>query len=442
MEQYVPGRHRNHRIYGKVSGLGPNVNFGVHNNNLANLRRGLVERVFNVERNGTLEPVAVPEDGVYHHILGKITSRLLRYIPFSSRCPLEDFPKLYSGRKRTIYQNAVDSLYEKPLTRKDGYLSTFLKAEKINFSKKPDPAPRVIQPRLPRYNVVVGRYLKPLEHKIYRALAKMHGSTVVAKGLTIDETGRLIASKWHKFNQPVAIGIDASRFDQHVSEQALEWEHAIYNKIFESDELAQALKWQIHNIGYARCKDGCIKYSKIGSRMSGDMNTALGNCLLMCCLIISYLDSKNIEYDFINNGDDAVLFLEAKHRHCLNDLPVWFERMGFDMVVEPPAYELEQLEFCQMRPIHLGNEDYTMVRNYPTSIAKDLTCLEPTAFKAWMHSVGQGGQSVTSGVPIYNAFYKTLERLGEEGKKKYVGYMADSGFYRMIELGGKQRSEI
>lgn len=47
--------------------------------------------------------------------------------------------------------------------------------------------------------------------------------------------------------------------------------------------------------------------------MSGDMNTALGNCMLMCCLIISYLESKNIKYDFINNGDDAVLFLERKH---------------------------------------------------------------------------------------------------------------------------------
>lgn len=236
----------------------------MHNNNLANLRRGLVERVFNVEKNGQLEPVAVPEAGVYHQYLGKITRRLLQYIPFSSRCPLEEFPLLYTGRKRTIYQNAVDSLIEKPLTRKDGYLSTFLKAEKINFTAKPDPAPRVIQPRLPRYNVVVGRYLKPLEHKIYRALAQMHGSTVVAKGLTIDQTGRLIASKWGQFSSPVAIGIDASRFDQHVSAQALKWEHSIYNKIFESDELAEALKWQIDNVGFARCKDGCIKYKKEG----------------------------------------------------------------------------------------------------------------------------------------------------------------------------------
>lgn len=267
----------------------------------------------------------------------------------------------------------------------------------------------------------------------------MHGSTVVSKGLTIDQTGRLIARKWHKFNHPVAVGIDASRFDQHVSKQALEWEHSIYNKLFQSAELAAALKWQIYNVGFARCKGGCIKYSKEGSRMSGDMNTALGNCLLMCCLVMAYMDSKNIPYDFINNGDDVVLFMESDKVKVLDDLPLWFSQMGFDMVVEAPVYSLEEIEFCQMHPIQLSARDHTMVRSYPSSIAKDLVCLEPTAFRAWLHSVGQGGQAVTSGVPIYQAFYECLERLGEAGKRGYVGYLADSGFYRMIQQGGTKR---
>lgn len=53
--------------------------------------------------------------------------------------------------------------------------------------------------------------------------------------------------------------------------------------------------------------------------------------------------------------------------------------------------------------------------------------------------MGKGGQSVTSGVPIYQAFYECLERLGQGGKDGYVGYLADSGFYRMIEMGGTKR---
>lgn len=119
--------------------------------------------------------------------------------------------------------------------------------------------------------------------------------------------------------------------------------------------------------------------------MSGDMNTALGNCMLMCCLVMAYMDAKCIPYDFINNGDDVVLFCERKHQHLLEDIPTWFDRMGFEMVVEAPVYELEQIEFCQMHPIQLGYDDYTMVRNYPSSIAKDLTCLDPEKFKAWLH---------------------------------------------------------
>jgi len=168
------------------------------------------------------------------------------------------------------------------------------------------------------------------------------------------------------------------------------------------------------------------------------MNTALGNCLLMCSLVIAFMESTCVPYDFVNNGDDVVIFMESKHLRSLCGLPQWFSEMGFDMVVEDPVYTLEEIEFCQMHPIQLSARDFTMVRSYPSSIAKDLVCLEPTAFPSWLHSIGQGGQSVTSGVPIYQAFYECLERLGEGGKE-YVGYMADSGFYQMIQLGGTKR---
>lgn len=87
--------------------------------------------------------------------------------------------------------------------------------------------------------------------------------------------------------------------------------------------------------------------------MSGDMNTALGNCLLMCCLIMCYMDAKSITYEYINNGDDAVIIVEDIHLHLLADLPNWFSEMGFDMVVEPPVYSLEEIEFCQMHPVQL-----------------------------------------------------------------------------------------
>lgn len=70
-----------------------------------------------------------------------------------------------------------------------------------------------------------------------------------------------------------------------MSVQALKWEHSIYNAMFRSDELAELLGWQLTNKGFARTTDGLIKYEVKGCRMSGDMNTALGNCMIMCALV-------------------------------------------------------------------------------------------------------------------------------------------------------------
>lgn len=232
-----PGRSKQQKVIGSIAGVGPNVSFGVHNNNLVNLKRGLVERVFCVDTQGWLAPVQPALPGIYEQRLGKFRNLLVDFVPYAAPRSLEEFPLMYQGRKRTIYQKAVDSLKVKPLTRTDSYLSTFLKAEKINFSRKPDPAPRVIQPRLPRYNASMGRFIKPLEHRLYSALAQIHGSPVVSKGFSIDQVGQLIANKWQKFSNPIGIGLDASRFDQHVGVQALQWEHSIYTSIFRSSEL-------------------------------------------------------------------------------------------------------------------------------------------------------------------------------------------------------------
>jgi hypothetical protein len=131
-----------------------------------------------------------------------------------------------------VYRAAADSLSTIPVSKRDAVLSTFVKAEKINLTKKPDPAPRVIQPRSPRYNVAVGRYLKRLEKDIYRALKALAGDVVVMKGYNAGQSGEIIARKWARFNRPCAIGLDASRFDQHVSEAALRWEHSVYTQLF------------------------------------------------------------------------------------------------------------------------------------------------------------------------------------------------------------------
>jgi hypothetical protein len=231
------------------------------------------------------------------------------------------------------------------------------------------------------------------------------------------EIGRIFRDKWSRYRSPAAIGLDASRFDQHVSRQALEWEHSIYNGVFQSGELRKLLKWQLANNVVGWCRDGSLRYRTDGVRMSGDMNTAMGNCLLMCSLVHSYLRERNITASLANNGDDCTVIMESKDvsRFCTG-LDQWFLDMGFTMKVEKPVYDIEGIEFCQTHPINLGNT-FIMVRNFPNAIAKDCLSLKqmesPSVYKAWLKAVGEGGLALTGGIPVYQEFYQVLLRSSE-----------------------------
>jgi hypothetical protein len=74
------------------------------------------------------------------------------------------------------------------------------------------------------------------------------------------------------------VGLDASRFDQHVSHAALKWEHSVYNSWFKDKEFARAISMQLINEGTGYTDEGKIKVEVEGCRMSGDMNTSAGNC--------------------------------------------------------------------------------------------------------------------------------------------------------------------
>lgn len=406
------GRPEKQRQLLRYSGIGGHLKIGVHNNSLSNLRRGLMERVFYVEGPSGLTAAPAPTPGAFKQLDGFLdlyTKNSFRHTPITS----EQFLMNYSGRKLTIYQEAVESLLHSPLTIRDAKLKTFVKAEKINLTKKPDPAPRVIQPRSPRYNVCLGRYLRNYEHHAFKTIAKCFGEVTVFKGYDLEKQGQLMKQKWDKYIKPVAIGLDASRFDQHVSVDALKYEHQFYTRDYPGDkELKRLLKWQLTNTGTAFASDGVIKYTKEGCRMSGDMNTSLGNCILMCAMVWGLKDKLGVKLSLANNGDDCVIVCEqADLKKILNAVPDHFLQFGFKMVVEEPVYIFEQIEFCQTQPVYDG-EKYIMVRKPSVVMSKDTTCLlqcqSPKNYAEWLTAVSECGLSLTGGIPVMQDFYKCL----------------------------------
>lgn len=387
-----------------------------HNNSISNLCRGIGERVLFVDKACNV-PVA-PLAGIFNKRCSSYLRPIVQRLGFQSPVSRQTFVEYYQGPRRSFYQKAVDGLAIKAVHPRDAHLKTFIKAEKLNFSLKPDPAPRVIQPRDPRYNVEVGKYLRPLEHKIYDEIDNIFQSpTIFSKYNCVDQAIEL-KKKWDKFKKPVCIGLDASRFDQHVSYQALEFEHTLYNMIFKSKELSRLLSWQLHNHGVARANDGWFRYYKKGSRMSGDMNTSMGNKILMCLMAKAYLDTLAFKVEFVNNGDDCLMIFESQHLKKIGGLNTYFRDFGFKIVQEKPVFEFEHIEFCQTKPCYTSS-GWRMVRNVKTCMSKDVTCVNLghniNEFRIWLGKVGDCGSTAAAGVPILQSFYHMLQRFGLDG---------------------------
>ncbi len=394
-------------------GFSPYIQYGVFNSNLQTCIRAILERLIYIKGPDGFVPPPVPSSELFFSRLRKQQEALHRQVQYTPRLTKEQFLENYSGRRRTVYENAYESLKNKGLSRVDSYINFFLKVEKTNFTAKEDPVPRGISPRSPRYHVELGRFIKPIEKEVYRHIEGMFGARAVFKGLNSFARAKFLRSHWEGFTDPVAVGLDASRFDQHVSSAALEWEHNIYMHFFPRNKLLKKLlQWQRRNVGFGRVCDGTVKFDIEGRRMSGDMNTALGNCLLMCSLLHAYTSQFTSKFALANDGDDCVLIVERlEYDKIIFGLSTWFTEMGFSMKIEDPVYEFEKIVFCQSQPVCVDGT-WIMVRDPITALSKDCVSLKPLdndlLFRRWIAAVGEGGLSLAGRVPIWQEFYKQL----------------------------------
>lgn len=414
------------------------MRFSVYNKTLDTLERAVKERVFFVTKNGKfLEPYR-PRRDVVNWTLGRFRQLLKQHLRPTKPMSPQEFVDCFRSRRQKLYQQSIDANAKYGFKDSYAYVSCFDKCEKYNFTTKSDPCPRVIQPRHPRYIVESGRYIRPIEKKIYRAIDKTFSEQTVFKGLNADERGLLMHSKWRRFKNPVAIGLDASRFDQHVSNAMLQWEHSIYELLYPGDKyFSRLMGLQRSNKVFGRVPDGLLKYKTIHNRMSGDSNTSLGNVLIMCALVYSYLSDIGVEASLANDGDDCVLFLEAKDvAQILRTIPSWFHSKGFTMTVEAPVTVFEQIEFCQCHPVLNNLGSYTMVRDPRITLSKDSVSLKrldsPQLAKRWLACVGKGGISLTQGMPVLQAYYDSFIR-NADGAKPLSDPTLEGGFFRLSE---------
>lgn len=105
-----------------------------------------------------------------------------------------------------------------------------------------------------------------------------------------------------------------------------------------------------------------------------------------------------------------MVFMERKdEKQFRRGLVEYYTSLGFTMKVEPTLDVLEQLEFCQTRPVFV-NGQYRMIRNLHHSLSKDLHSLNDlqseSAMYQWVDAVGKGGRVLNDGVPVLKEFFK------------------------------------
>lgn len=273
-------------------------------------------------------------------------SRGLRVEPYDK----ERFLSCYSGSKRGRYAAMLEKLEYCENWKKYSNIQVFVKTELRDGLSDP----RIIQARHPFYNWFLGRWLKPYEHQIYQMKEPRevcpNPMRVIAKGLNMTERAALMYRKWTTYEQPVALSFDIRRFDAHVRREHLLMVHKLYKTFLPNREHA-ALKAQLHNLAYF---EGKLVYEGFHGRCSGDVDTALGNCLISFMAVVGCMRELRIKCSTIIDGDDFIVFCDLRDfkglRGRIEEIMFGY---GFNLTVDV-AHEFEQVEFCRSRPVNLG----------------------------------------------------------------------------------------
>jgi len=343
--------------------------------------------------------------------------------------------KRHGGAKGARYARAAEEYLSFGLQKSDSNIKTFVKPERFDPTSKENPDPRAIQFRAPKYCVALAKYLRPIEEQVYQFQNASNGvprSRNVAKGLNSKARAHALMEKAKHFKNPCFITMDASRFDKHVSVAHLRMEHNIYLTCNSCPEFARLLNMQLLNKCFTTRG---IKYTVKGRRMSGDMNTAIGNIIIMLIMIFAYC-SYHLglsKWDCLDDGDDFVIIIEREDeiRFCA-DVSDVFLTMGMEMKVDPPVYDLHDVEFCQSKIIEYCPGGYKFVRNYRKVISNSTSGVRNwgnrTVRNNTINSVGMCELVLNLGIPVLQEYALALLRntSGSKDPMKYasMGYKA------------------
>jgi hypothetical protein len=348
-------------------------------------------------------------------------------LPHVTPNPFGVMPLLYRGAKRARYLAAELYVQTHAWSEKWASITAFVKFEKV--VAKLLAIPRIIQFRDPRYCVDIARFLKPLERYLYDLVGQgashnaefyVPPTRLMGKGLNSLERASLLKTKMNKFKRPFVLSIDMKRFDQHCVAELLALEHLVYLICLPNPWFAFLLTQQMTN----RCRTRLgLKYVTFGKRMSGDMNTALGNCLIMLIMICAAMRRRFGDYEVMIDGDDTLIIVEEEFaENMIRELPAIFLNYGHEVKLENRTSCFNEVVWCQSSPIYTVYGD-KFVRNPFKCMANDLTGpkwnTQPAGRLRLLATIGVCEAILHRGVPVLEEYAKAICRASR-GVKTFV----------------------
>jgi len=340
-----------------------------------------------------------------------------------------------NASKRECVRKAFTNINRTGYLAKYHQVSAFIKWEK-HADLVSDPlegkTPRLIQHREPEYCYTLARYLKPIEHYVFNTkYGRRVSDPYFSKGMTSWQVGERIA-KMDRWADTVFVLLDHSRYDSTLrAELRRTVEYPFYQSFYPNNkELADLLRKQVKNRGTTRSG---VRYTVIGTMMSGEYNTSLGDSVINYALIRNWVHGA---CDILVNGDDSVVSMPYRvYKNLDFD---YFKQMGFRTKVEV-VYSLNEVNFCQCQPVRIEGK-WRMIRT-PTRVISRIayTCksLRGDGWSKLAWAIGAGELACNDGVPILQQLGLSLVRDNIKSTRMLNQYMQENRRHDKITMKAK-----
>jgi hypothetical protein len=266
--------------------------------------------------------------------------------------------------------------------------------------------PRMIQYRSFRYCAELSRYLLPIEEALW-SYREDNGLCPFAKKMNSFAIAETVVAMAALFDDPIFVLADHKKFDSCVTTPWIALEHNGYMQANPSDELDLLMEMQYENVSYT--KTG-TKYTCTARKMSGEYNTSLGDTTINYSILSHVFGG--VTHAKLLNGDDSVIALEKSDLEKVDLSPEKWKSLGFKTTWSTTDL-IEEVEFCQSRPVQVREGVWRMVRLPARAISRSVVSVkryEGTAWYGLAAAIGQSELACGDGVPMIQAFAQMMIR--------------------------------